>query len=60
MKIQISDWSCSDITTDDDTTFNIKAFGITKNGTSISVNITGFEPHFYVLEDEHDTMETAG
>ena len=58
LKIQLSDWSSSNVETgEEDTTFNIKAFGITKNGSSVSVNITGFEPHFYVLLDNNDIDE---
>ena len=46
--IQLTDWNAANIEIDDEMTFSIKAFGVTKKGSSVSLNIYGFEPHFFI------------
>ena len=67
IEFQVNDWSVVNepIENDDDeetkykqNVFNIKAFGCTKKGSSIIVNITGFEPHFYIkIPDRFEKTE---
>ena len=71
IEFQVNDWSVVDepIVNDEDededektkykqNVFNIKAFGCTKKGSSIIVNITGFEPHFYIkIPDRFEKTE---
>ena len=46
--IQLTDCNAANIEIDDEMTFSIKAFGVTKKGSSVSLNIYGFEPHFFI------------
>lgn len=59
LDFQISEWWCQDDEDEDEseseeqdekvnTTYNIRCFGVTKEGISITCKITGFKPFYYI------------
>ena len=48
VRFHIIDWFHGDVRDDDDHMYIIKLFGVTIEGHSIAVNVTGFQPFFYV------------
>ena len=47
---QVIDWYAIDLDDEDEDerNFVIKMFGVTENGNSVSVNVNGFQPFFYI------------
>ena len=58
LTFQIVDWYSVDLDDEDDEERNyiIKMFGVTENGHSVSVNVHGFQPFFYITCTAKDEL----